>query len=373
MTTTDAWIPERPVDEVRYAMQARGGAVAMHGTGDGGVEHFLIQPKALIEELRTELRGATDPQHRRIIETELRQRESAHEQWIASAGHQAKTDAGVRWAHEDPKVLAYFRRIGTATSTVDRSTARDELQEYLHGPGQHLEIDVDAFAAAHLARVDRTAWTSGMDAARTEPQWQVDDRLHTDYARYAELIDRAAHGENEVDRGHFARSAAELREYWAMTAPEEWEQVSQLHQQWQTDPERTRADVVAYRIQHSRSERHMDWAQKQFDPQVREFEAWQAMHGHEADLWAEALTATSEEQAEAVRARITAMQDREGWPESWHSFEQEATEDSAFWREMSERTGERCEEILAEREGRAPRPANAFAIAAEAERDGIDR
>lgn len=235
-------------------------------------------------------------------------------------------------------------------------------------------MDLKAFAAAHLARVDREAWSSDSpDWARTVPQWQLDHQLHTDYARYVELIDHAAHGENEVDRGHFARSAAELREYWEMTEPTEWKQVQDLHQQWQTDPERTRAEAVAYRVEHSRSQRHMDWAQKQFDPQVREYEAWQTMHAHEADLWAEALTATSEEQAEAVRARITAMQDRESWPESWHSFEQEAAEDSTFWREMSERTGERCEEIIAAREGRAPRPANAFAIAAEAERDGIDR
>lgn len=278
-----------------------------------------------------------------------------------------------QWAHEDPKALAYLRKLGTATSMADRRAIRQELNEYLIGEGGHLEMDLKAFGAAHLARVDREAWSVDFpDAARTQPQWKLDQRLHGDYRRYAELVDHAAHGENEVDRGQFARQAAELREYWQMTAPADWQQLRELQQQWETDPATARASTQAEWQHNPEPNRHLSFAQRTFDPQAREYEQWQQMHNQVADLNAELAAARSPEEADQIDARIRALYEegRANWPSSWHEFEDDASTDPEWHRSQSERSGERYAEILAEREN--PRPVNAFA-AAQIEHDGLDR
>ena len=278
-----------------------------------------------------------------------------------------------RWAHEDPKALALLRRIGTATSAADRGTARDELQDYLLGDGRHLEMNIAEFGAAHLARVDRQAWNlAAPDQDRGVPQWKLDQQLHTDYHRYAELIDHAAHGENEVDRGQFARRAEELREYWQMTAPREWQQLRELQQQWAADPATARELTTAELRHNPEPNRHLAWAQTAFDPQVREREQWEQMHNRLSDLNAEKYLAASESEIDEIDARMQQVRgDQDKWPTSWHEFEEEVADDPEWHRDQSERTGERYAEIVAERERAQQRPVSAFAV--EADRDGLDR
>lgn len=261
-----------------------------------------------------------------------------------------------RWAHDDPKVLAFLRRIGTATAAADRDEAREEMAEFLQGPGRHLQMDLAEFARGAQNRVDREAWDfEAPDAARTVPQWKTDHRMRTDYLRYIELIDHAGHGENEYDREQFARRAEELREYWEMTAPHDWAAMRELHQMWQTDPENAR-QFTASELRHNPvPNRHLVAAQQAFDPHIREHEQWREMHNQVADLNGELMAARSEDEARQIDARIQALrEDRSAWPKSWHKFEEDAATDMEFQREQSERSTERYFEVIDQKAPQTP-------------------
>ncbi|WP_406230479.1 hypothetical protein [Nocardia sp. NBC_01009] len=59
---------------------------------------------------------------------------------------------------------------------------------------------------------------------------KVDYELHQDFKRWTELIDRAAHAENEVEREKPALQAAALEEKWSCTAAEFWRIMRDLHE-----------------------------------------------------------------------------------------------------------------------------------------------
>ncbi len=69
---------------------------------------------------------------------------------------------------------------------------------------------------------------------------KVENALHQDFNRWTELVDRAAHAENEVERERPALAAAELEEKWIHTAAEGWRT---LHDQWCERIDRTRVRV----------------------------------------------------------------------------------------------------------------------------------
>ncbi|MGO4613217.1 hypothetical protein AB4305_21345 [Nocardia sp. 2YAB30] len=58
---------------------------------------------------------------------------------------------------------------------------------------------------------------------------KVENALRQDFERWAELVDRAAHGENEVEREKPALAAAALKMQWIRAAAEDWRA---LHEQW---------------------------------------------------------------------------------------------------------------------------------------------
>lgn len=68
----------------------------------------------------------------------------------------------------------------------------------------------------------------------------VEDALHQDFNRWSELVDRAAHADNEVEREKPVLAAAELEMKWIRTAAEEWRT---LHDQWCERIDRTRTSV----------------------------------------------------------------------------------------------------------------------------------
>lgn len=70
----------------------------------------------------------------------------------------------------------------------------------------------------------------------------VEKALHQDFNRWTELVDRAAHGENEVEREKPALAAAELEERWVHAAAEDWRI---LHDQWCERIDRMRASVTS--------------------------------------------------------------------------------------------------------------------------------
>ncbi|MGW4330878.1 hypothetical protein ACWEKR_33970 [Nocardia sp. NPDC004573] len=55
--------------------------------------------------------------------------------------------------------------------------------------------------------------------------------LHQDFGRWAELVDRAAHAENEVDSEAPALQAAELEKKWTY-AGEYWRTLRELYDLW---------------------------------------------------------------------------------------------------------------------------------------------
>lgn len=69
---------------------------------------------------------------------------------------------------------------------------------------------------------------------------KVDDALQQDFDRWTELVDFAAHAENEVEREKPALAAAELEMKWIRTAAEDW---TALHDEWCESIDRTRARV----------------------------------------------------------------------------------------------------------------------------------
>ncbi|WP_431952244.1 hypothetical protein [Nocardia lijiangensis] len=69
---------------------------------------------------------------------------------------------------------------------------------------------------------------------------KIEDALHQDFNRWSELVDRAAHADNEVEREKPALAAAELEMKWTRTATEVWKT---LHDQWCERIGRTRASV----------------------------------------------------------------------------------------------------------------------------------
>ncbi|MGV9823488.1 hypothetical protein [Nocardia xishanensis] len=68
----------------------------------------------------------------------------------------------------------------------------------------------------------------------------IEDALHQDFNRWSELVDRAAHADNEVEREKPALAAAELEMKWTSIATEVW---TTLHDQWCERIDRTRASV----------------------------------------------------------------------------------------------------------------------------------
>ncbi|MET8777170.1 hypothetical protein AB0H49_05260 [Nocardia sp. NPDC050713] len=68
----------------------------------------------------------------------------------------------------------------------------------------------------------------------------IEDALHQDFKRWSELVDRAAHADNEVEREKPALAAAELESKWTRTATEVWRT---LHDQWCESIDQTPARV----------------------------------------------------------------------------------------------------------------------------------
>ncbi|MFE9319924.1 hypothetical protein ACIHDR_09585 [Nocardia sp. NPDC052278] len=69
---------------------------------------------------------------------------------------------------------------------------------------------------------------------------KVEEALHQDFDRWTELVDRAAHAENEVEREKPALAATELQMKWSRTAAEDWRT---LHDHWCEGIDRMRASV----------------------------------------------------------------------------------------------------------------------------------
>lgn len=81
-----------------------------------------------------------------------------------------------------------------------------------------------------------------MDSQQTEYE------LHRDFRRWTQLVDDAAHAENEVDRELPALRAAALKQKWINTASELWRTLQELHEQWfdTVDPTSTRATAETH-------------------------------------------------------------------------------------------------------------------------------
>ncbi|WP_433724545.1 hypothetical protein ACQP0C_27615 [Nocardia sp. CA-129566] len=54
---------------------------------------------------------------------------------------------------------------------------------------------------------------------------KVEGELNADFQRWIELVDRAAHAENEVEREKPALRVAELDEKWTSAAAENWHEM----------------------------------------------------------------------------------------------------------------------------------------------------
>lgn len=65
--------------------------------------------------------------------------------------------------------------------------------------------------------------------------------LYRDFGLWTELVDRAAHAENEVEREIPVSRAAELEQKWTSTASELWRTLHELYEQWYETVDRLRA------------------------------------------------------------------------------------------------------------------------------------
>ncbi|WP_280244057.1 hypothetical protein [Nocardia abscessus] len=69
----------------------------------------------------------------------------------------------------------------------------------------------------------------------------IEVELYQDFGLWTELVDRAAHAENEVEREIPALRAAELEQKWTSTTSELWRTLHELHEQWYEIVDRLRA------------------------------------------------------------------------------------------------------------------------------------
>ncbi|MEV0344046.1 hypothetical protein AB0H49_34055 [Nocardia sp. NPDC050713] len=268
-------------------------------------------------------------------------------------------------AHEDPHVREIMQRIGSGTSQAERAAAREELMDYINGPGRHLEIDVMGFARAHLATVDREAWNLEMpDAARSVPAegpTAATDRseqgIRQDFLRWIDLRAAVAHGENEIEREQLLERAAEIEHLWTIPQhSQEWNHLRQVHQLWQHDPSKAH-ELTQAALAHgvgtadgAREARHMVFLREAFDPQRQERLRWQQRHDEISDLQGELAASRTAEETAAIDARIAELYDKDTWPASWKEFEEEVHDDPAYWQEQSERASHRYNEVIAARE-----------------------
>ncbi|MEU7629729.1 hypothetical protein AB0C34_07040 [Nocardia sp. NPDC049220] len=73
----------------------------------------------------------------------------------------------------------------------------------------------------------------------------TESELHQDFRRWTELVDRAAHAENEVERETPAVRAAELERKWIFAAADDWNTMRNRHEQWCERIDRRRATTKA--------------------------------------------------------------------------------------------------------------------------------
>ncbi len=76
----------------------------------------------------------------------------------------------------------------------------------------------------------------------------IENELYRDFGLWTELVDRAAHAENEVDREIPALRSAEIEQKWISTAGELWRFLHELYDRWYETVDRLRAETksVAY-------------------------------------------------------------------------------------------------------------------------------
>ncbi|MGV9823814.1 hypothetical protein [Nocardia xishanensis] len=70
--------------------------------------------------------------------------------------------------------------------------------------------------------------------------------LHRDFKRWIELIDHAAHAENEVDREIPALQAVKLEQKWINAGNELWNTLHDLYEQWFDTVDRTRSRAATH-------------------------------------------------------------------------------------------------------------------------------
>ncbi|WP_157172546.1 hypothetical protein [Nocardia pneumoniae] len=76
----------------------------------------------------------------------------------------------------------------------------------------------------------------------------IENELYRDFGLWTELVDRAAHAENEVEREIPALRSAELKQKWISTAGELWRSLHELYERWYETVDRLQAETksVAY-------------------------------------------------------------------------------------------------------------------------------
>ncbi|MGN2642472.1 hypothetical protein ACTD5D_41125 [Nocardia takedensis] len=285
-----------------------------------------------------------------------------------------------RPAHEDPSVREIMRRIGTGTSQAERDAAREELEDYLiNGPGNALDFDLRGFAQAHLDGVDRTAWNfDAPDAARqaggdAASERRLDMAIRADFARWSQLSDSIARGDNEYERAQLIERAGEMEQMWATGARgAEWAAMRQVRELWRADPAaaRTQTEAVLAHGQHEVvGAQHLSYLRGVFDPQVKDRAAWEARHDEISRLQGDLAAAIDGNESDEIDERIDALM--ADWPPSWQQFEEEAWDDHEFWREQREVSSERYREIVEARAACRPPEETGGAPSAEV-REALD-
>lgn len=145
-TNNEQWFPGRPSDALRYTMQARGGGVAIHGTGSGDIEYSQVTAPEIIAQLREDLDEVQDQGARERIEQQLHEREQAYQQWQNSltdpeyyagrapeAEHEMRADFARAYrlreeAGQVSSLNAYNERIDQADAIENRWTHGDNRE-----------------------------------------------------------------------------------------------------------------------------------------------------------------------------------------------------------------------------------------------------
>lgn len=189
------------------------------------------------------------------------------------------------------------------------------------------------------------------------------DRFNIQIAfnQYTRLIEKAGHGENEVERETLVAKANELATPWqAEQYTEDWRYLHDLREQWREDPDRMRAEAKAALAGRSRFDEvdeatdrrnsHISYVQHFYDPREQERWDWREMHNKISMLHGHLAASRSTVMADDIQARINVLEDRSTWPESWHEFEAEIAEDYEWSMDQSALASEYYELVVRGRE-----------------------